>query len=223
MKGVLFMSIKKRTYIDNSIFKELHAKYPPLDADNGVAYKQKLDYLTFETDFLRNANLRMLIQKYEHSVISVIFYLRTAMCEDGWKIRIDDIYYKFVVGDCSHTCGIDINITEQIIKDLIELRFFYIVQDKEVEDGVWMTCTQQVYNYEMACNNRQQNRKRKSKSRENAKAEECKQNEILRQAVEQENESYPYDGVLGIFPSYDGGTCGNYPFDGISDDDCPFE
>ena len=52
MKGVLCMSIKKRTYIDNSIFKELNAKYPPLDADNCVAYKQKLDYLTFETDFM---------------------------------------------------------------------------------------------------------------------------------------------------------------------------
>lgn len=209
------MSIKKRTYIDNSIFKELNAKYPPLDADNGVAYKQKLDYLTFETNFMKNAALRMLIQNYGHGVISIIFYLRTAMCENGWKIRIDDTYYKFMVRDCSYACNIDTTITEQIIQELINSRFFYVVQDNEVEDGVWMTCIQQVYNYEMACNNRQQSRKRKSKSREKAKAEE--RNEILRHAAEQENEISPYDGFHGNYPAYD-----DYPYDGIPCDDYPF-
>ena len=78
-----------------------------------------------------------------------------------------------------------------------------------------MTCIQQVYNYEMACNNRQQSRKRKSKSREKAKAEE--RNEILRHAAEQENEINPYDGFHGNYPAYD-----DYPYDGIPCDDYPF-
>lgn len=58
------MAIIKKTIIDNTIFKELQEKYPPLESENGVTYKQKLDYLTFEIDFLSNPTIRMLRKKY---------------------------------------------------------------------------------------------------------------------------------------------------------------
>ena len=66
------MAITKKNFIDNSIFKELEEKYPPVESENGVAYKQKLDYLTFETDFLTSPTIRMLRNQHGAVVIAVI-------------------------------------------------------------------------------------------------------------------------------------------------------
>lgn len=114
------MAIIKKTIIDNTIFKELQEKYPPLESENGVTYKQKLDYLTFEIDFLSNPTIRMLRKKYGSVVIAVIFYLRTEMCKNGWKVRVDDgIYYQTLVQDCSYCCDLDMGVTSEIIHDLV--------------------------------------------------------------------------------------------------------
>jgi len=162
----MYMPITKKTYIDNSIFKELNIKYPPIDAENGVAYKQKLDYLTFETDFLTDTTLRNLRNQYDNDIIAVIFYLRTEMCKNGWKVRMDnESFYGYLVNDCSYICHIEPNKVHAILQDLINHRIFFCVQDTSVEEGVWLTCPQQVYNYEMACNNRQNSRARNARKR----------------------------------------------------------
>lgn len=163
------MAILKRDFLNNDIFKELAEKYPPLDAENGVAYKQKLEYLTFETDFLTDAKLRMLRQKYGNDIVAIIFFMRTEMCGYGWKIRIDGEYYYSLIDDCSHICKIGEEIVKNALGDLISEKIFFVVQDERFEQGKWLTCTQQVYNYEMACNNRKSNRARKAKSRAKSK------------------------------------------------------
>lgn len=163
------MAIIKRDFIDNSIFQELTQKYPPLDAKNGVAYKQKLDYLTFETDFMTDAKLRKLRNKYGNDIVAIIFFLRAEMCNYGWKIRIDDEYYDSLTDDCSHLCNVEKNTVINALNDLVTEQMFFVVKDESVENGSWLTCPQQIYNYEMACNNRKLSRTRKAKSRANAK------------------------------------------------------
>lgn len=177
--------------------KELHDKYPPLGAENGVAYKQKLDYLTFETDFLEDTSLRTLRNQYGNDVIAIIFYLRTRMCSNGWKIRIDNDSYQCLVDDCGYNCNINIERVHTIIQDLIKKKLFFVVEDNSVEEGIWLTCPQQIYNYEMACNNRQQSRKRKSKSRtheQNSNHQETQPPYTGQQFNENapSNDSYPY-------------------------------
>lgn len=159
------MPIIKKTTIDNTIFKELNEKYPPVSAENGVTYKQKLEYLTFETDFMTDTNLRKLRKKYGNDIIAVIFYLRIKMCDDGWKVRADGDAYNYLIDDCAHNCGIDEDVVDAMIQDLIQYQIFFSVQDESHEEGVWLTCPQQVYNYEMACNNRQLSRARNARRR----------------------------------------------------------
>lgn len=166
------MAIIKKDYIDNSIFQELITKYPPLAADNNVLYKQKLDYLTFETDFLSDAKLRKLRYKYGNDIIAIIFFLRTEMCHLGWKIRIDNEYHTALIDDCAHACNVERETAANALNDLLQENIFFAVKDESVEQGVWLTCPQQIYNYEMACNNRKKSRARKAKSRANAKEKE---------------------------------------------------
>lgn len=160
------MAIAKKNFIDNSIFKELEEKYPPVESENGVAYKQKLDYLTFETDFLTSPTIRMLRNQHGAVVIAVIFYLRTEMCKNGWNVRVDEgMYYQTLVQDCSYYCNLDISITNQIIHDLVNNHEMYVVHDESVEEGKFLTCPQQIYNYEMACQKRQSSRERQKRLR----------------------------------------------------------
>lgn len=160
------MAITKKNFIDNSIFKELEEKYPPIESENGVAYKQKLDYLTFETDFLTSPTIRMLRNQHGAVVIAVIFYLRTEMCKNGWNVRVDEgMYYQTLVQDCSYYCNLDIGITNQIIHDLVNNHEMYVVHDESVEEGKFLTCPQQIYNYEMACQKRQSSRERQKRLR----------------------------------------------------------
>lgn len=174
------MPITKRSSIDNSILQELKEKYPIEEAENGVRYKQKLEYLTFETDFLSDPVLRTLNSQYGFAVIAVIFFLRTEMCKNGWKVRIDEnLYYNALVDDCSYFCGINQQTTHDIIQQLIQRRLMYVVQDSSIEEGVWLTCIQQVYNYEMACNNRQGARRRQAKKRKEEQNMKEQLNDII--------------------------------------------
>lgn len=164
------MPIYKRDYINNSILKELNEKYPKKESEKGVRYKQKLEYLTFEIEFITEPILKTMTNQYGFSVIAIIFYLRTEMCRNGWKVRMDkNIYYDALIDNCSHACNLNPKLTMEILQKLIENRMMYVVQDETIEEGVWLTCTQQVYNYEMACNNRQGARQRQAKKRLNDK------------------------------------------------------
>lgn len=180
------MPIIKKTSINNTIFKELNDKYPPVSADNGVAYKQKLEYLTFETDFMTDTNLRKLRREYGNDIIAVIFYLRTEMCKNGWKVRADGDAYKYLLDDCAHNCGIGEDIVDAMIQDLIQSQIFFSVKDESFEDGEWMTCPQQVYNYEMSCNNRQSSRARNARKR----AQQAEQHNLFTDSSSSSFDSY---------------------------------
>ena len=180
------MAIMKKTNIDNSIFKELNEKYPPVESENGVAYKQKLEYITFEIDFLSDPIIRSLRNEYGAVVIAVIFYLRAEMCKNGWKVRVDEgEYYNMLVQDCSYVCNIDVNQANNIIHDLVKRRVMYIVQDASVEEGRWMTCVQQLYNFEMASNNRKSARERQAKRRGKRSSGHTEDNTLQIQQEEQ--------------------------------------
>ncbi len=122
--------------------------------------------MTFETDFLTSPTIRMLRNQHGAVVIAVIFYLRTEMCKNGWNVRVDEgMYYQTLVQDCSYYCNLDISITNQIIHDLVNNHEMYVVHDESVEKGKFLTCPQQIYNYEMACQKRQSSRERQKRLR----------------------------------------------------------
>lgn len=163
------MSIIKRTSADNTILEELNKKYPLLDSQNGVAYKIKLEYLTYEVDFLEETAIRDMRNSFGEVVISVIFYIRVKMCKEGWKVRIDNNNYNYLIDDCSNFLRYNIETINNIVQECIKRKVFYIVEDSNVEEGQWLTCIQQIYNFEMAAHNRQTSRERQRRARSKMK------------------------------------------------------
>ena len=153
------MAVKKRESINDSIVKELYNNYPLVSAKNGVAYKQKLEYLTFEIDFLNETAIRDLRSIYKHTLITFIFFIRTKMCANGWYTRVDGNHYTYLIADVASSCGISKAKAEEILNACIEKKVFVIVSDESVMEGKLLTCCQQVFNYEMAANNRKRARR----------------------------------------------------------------
>lgn len=161
------MAVKKRESINDSIVKELYTLYPLVSAKNGVAYKQKLEYLTFEIDFLNETAIRDLRSIYKHTLITFIFYIRVRMCANGWYTRIDGNNYSYLIADVASACGISKNKAEEILNACLDKKIFTIVSDESVMDGKLLTCCQQVFNYEMAANNRKRARGKNAKEYSN--------------------------------------------------------
>jgi hypothetical protein len=169
------MSITKRTSIDSSIFQELQEKYPMIENEKGVCYKQKLEYVTFEIDFLDDPELRNMVEQYGSAVIHIVFYLRVEMCKNGWNVRAGSTY-RMLISDISHKCNIDGQLTHIILQELVHREIIKgIMKDGET----WLTCAQQIYNYEMACNNRLQSQKRQEKKRKKDKEKLEKADKII--------------------------------------------
>lgn len=162
--------IIKRTVIDNSIIKELEEKYPAIANNNDVVYKLGLNYLTFEPGFITSPLLRKLIREYGNGVLILIHFLRAKMCEDGWKVRIDDFYLQDLLDDCGHKFFMETEDLNTIYNVLVYNRIFFEVSDTNIIEGVWLTCPQQIYNFEMANNQRKKDRERQSKKRKSKKA-----------------------------------------------------
>lgn len=156
------MAVKKRESINDSIVKELYHTYPLVSAKNGVAYKQKLEYLTFEIDFLNETAIRDLRSIYKHTLITFIFYIRVKMCANGWFTRVDGNNYNYLIADVASACGISKNKAEEILKACLEKKIFSVVSDESVMEGKLLTCCQQIFNYEMAANNRKRARGKNS-------------------------------------------------------------
>ena len=52
---------------------------------------------------------------------------------------------------------------------LVYNRIFFEVSDTNIIEGIWLTCPQQIYNFEMANNQRKKDRERQSKKRKSKK------------------------------------------------------
>lgn len=175
--------IIKRTVIDNSIIKELQDKYPAIANNNDVVYKLGLNYLTFEPEFITSPLLRKLIREQGYGVLVLIHYLRSKMCVDGWKVRVDDFYLYDLLEECAYKFFLQPDTMRNIYQSLIDNHIFYEVCDTSCIEGVWLTCPQQIYNFEMANNQRQKDRERQQKKRSKAKK---KENESVQQATDTE-------------------------------------
>ncbi|MCH5248495.1 MAG: hypothetical protein J1E98_01115 [Lachnospiraceae bacterium] len=205
------MAIIKRRFIDNSIFKELNEKYPPVNAKNGVAYKQKLDYLTFEPNFLSEPSIRELRKKYNSDLLEVIFCTRQLMCNDGWRVRVDGSNYDYLLEYCKFTGGVDEKCADMIIQDLLENNIFYVVSDEDIEVGQWLTCAQQIYNYEMACNKRRRGRDRQNTCRANKKQNQEQQPVVAFQNNYSNNQNWSYACDNNV--NHDDTDCNNTYYD----------
>lgn len=176
------MNIEKKDYLDNTIIKELRDKYPKIYADNGVNYKITMEYVTYETDFITSAVIRKLIKNFGCEVLVIIQHLRTLMCtSEGWALKIDNVLIDIddILEDCAYYFKLDEDKVKNIYSELIKNKVLYEVEDKSICDCVYLTCTQQIYNWEMCNNKRQKEASRKAEYRK-------KQQEKLEQS-EQDN------------------------------------
>ena len=92
----------------------------------------------------------------------------------------DGIYYQTLIQDCSYCCDLDMGVTSNIIHDLVNNHEMYVVCDDGVEEGKFLTCPQQIYNYEMACQKRKTSRERQARLRakRNGSSEQKKVSDI---------------------------------------------
>lgn len=190
--------IIKRTTIDNSIIKELQDKYPAIANKNDVSYKLGLNYYTFELEFMTSPLLQKLMYEYGHGVLILIHYLRSSMCIDGWKVRVDDFYLQFQLRDCAFKFNLSQENLLEIYKALIAHHIFYEVSDESCIEGTWVTCSQQIYNFEMANNQRQKDRARQQKKRNSTKGKKSDEKQELE--YNPSNEDYPN---YTSYPIYD--------------------
>ncbi|SEL41736.1 hypothetical protein SAMN04487770_11024 [Butyrivibrio sp. ob235] len=58
---------------------------------------------------------------------------------------------------------------DAIIQKLLDSQYFYIVKDENIVEGEYLTCCQQVYNYEMAANRKKTNADKMRARREKQK------------------------------------------------------
>ncbi len=121
--------IIKRDIIDNTIIKELEEKYPSIANTNDVVYKLGLNYLTFEPQFITSPLLRNLIRQNGHGILILIHFLRSKMCVDGWKVRVDDFYLTELLDECAYKFFLPQEQMLSIYKALTESRIFYEVYD----------------------------------------------------------------------------------------------
>lgn len=180
--------VSKKDFIDNSIIRELKEKYPNVENDNNVSYKVKLEYLTFEIDFITDPLITYLVDEYGVVVIGLIHFLRSKMCFNGWCVRVDGFYLNQLLKECSNLFNTTKEELKKVYDELIENDFFYEVSDSSITKGTYLTCIQQIFNYEMAASQRKRERDKKARQREAQREENKQQTTIKEQEVKQKEE-----------------------------------
>jgi len=171
-------TIELRTTVPENIITELRLKYPAKSSSNkGVVYKLGLNYLTLAKNFINSAETRNLIRQHGHGIISVYLYIRNCMCDEGYYVRVDGFYLDDLLDKISHEMMLPFDKTKTFYNALIENKIFFVIKDSEgILQGEYLTCIQQIYNYEMANAKRKKSRetsnKRNQKKSSSAKTTE---------------------------------------------------
>lgn len=160
--------VVKREFIDNSTIKEMNEKYPRVTV-KGVAYDLGLTYITLQTDYFSDPNIRKLIKEYGAEIIAVICFFRMKMCQPhGWYCRVDGDSLDTLIEDCAYTLKMNEEKVKECYQALVDRKAFYVVSD---ESGEYLADTQQLFNFEILNSGRVRDRLRKQASRAKAKAE----------------------------------------------------
>ena len=67
---------------------------------------------------------------------------------------------------------------DSIFTKLLDNHFFYIIKDENVTSGEYLTCCQQVFNYEMAANRKKTNAEKQRLRREKQKENKIVENNL---------------------------------------------
>lgn len=94
------------------------------------------------------------------------------MCPKGYCIKYDERFRRQKVREMAFFLHMEETNVDSIITKLIDNHFFYIIKDETIVDGEYLTCCQQIYNYEMAANRKKSNNERQQKKREKDKAKQ---------------------------------------------------
>lgn len=168
--------IMLRDKIDNSLIDEMRNKYPVKGNKNGVVYKLGLNYVTITTDFLQSVEVRQLIREHGHAIITLYTFIRGEMCRDGYYLRYDGVYYTDLIEKAAFGTMLAPDDIEKMLSALIASKLFIEIEDATgMLTGKYLTCYQQVYNFEMANHARAKSRSSSYKSKEKAKLESEKE------------------------------------------------
>lgn len=164
--------IELRDRIDNTLIDEMRIKYPAKGNKNGVVYKLGLNYITISTDFLQSVEVRQLIREHGHAIITLYVFIRGEMCREGYYVRYDGIYLNDLIEKAAFGTMLTPDDIRKMLTALIESNAFIEIEDATgVLTGKYLTCYQQIYNFEMANAKRRLNRATTKRNREKEKTE----------------------------------------------------
>ena len=154
--------IVKRDKIDNNTFKEINEKYPKY-SKKGVAYNNKLVYISLENGYLEEPAIYKLVMDFGAEILAVILYFRFKMCRPfGWYCKVDKDSLEALIAECAFRLNIDKKKITEYLRAIIDRKVFYTMGSGA---ELYLADTQQLFNYEIMANERLRDRERKAKKR----------------------------------------------------------
>lgn len=137
--------VKMRKEINNSIIEELDTIYNPNIGGMDTEFKQSLNDVSLEHDFLEQSDMVQIIREFGGSAVFVYMYLHTKMCAEGYKIEWNDMAIDISCAMITSVYRITDTDIKAIINRFIEMKMLYIIKDGE---KTYLTSLYQIYMYE---------------------------------------------------------------------------
>lgn len=138
-------SIQKRENLDNSILEELETVYNPNLLGAETEFKRTLADMSLPQDFLEDTRMIDIIRTHGTDAILVYTYLHTKMCNEGYKIKWNDLQEDIYAASLA-VYKMDISKFHGILTAFLENKLLFIVTD--ISGTKWLTSTYQVFMYE---------------------------------------------------------------------------
>lgn len=137
--------VKMRKEINNNIIEELEVIYSPNIGGMETEFKQSLNDVSLEHDFLEQPDMIQMIREFGGTAIFVYMYLHTKMCAQGYCIEWNEIAEDITCAMIKSVYKIEETNVKAIIKGFVEKKMLFIISDGTKQ---YLTSLYQVYMYE---------------------------------------------------------------------------
>lgn len=137
--------VKMRKELNNSIIEELDTIYNPDIGGMETEFKQTLNDVSLEHDFLEEPDMVQIVREFGGTAVFVYMYLHTKMCTEGYRIEWNDIAIDITCAMLTSVYRIVNTDIKAIIKRFIELKMLYVISDGKKQ---YLTSLYQIYMFE---------------------------------------------------------------------------
>lgn len=157
-----------REEIDNTIIKELDTIYSPNVGGVETEFKQSLNDVSLERDFLEQQGMIQIVRTFGGNAVLIYLYLHTKMCEAGYRIEWNDIAIEISCAMLKSLYKVNEETVITIINEFVKSKMLYIITEN---NKPYLTSLYQVYMYERISAKRLRDRicKRNKSAKKNEK------------------------------------------------------